>query len=82
MVSNKRKYSDKADFLASELLRIQNTSRIPGLFPRNFDGTCDEGLCDLNPGNAQFFTTASGADSSYEYFVKASHMLVPFHASC
>ncbi|KPI44291.1 Endoplasmic reticulum mannosyl-oligosaccharide 1,2-alpha-mannosidase [Cyphellophora attinorum] len=73
MVSGKRKWSDRADFAAQELLRVQNKSRIPGLWPRNFDGTCDQGLCDLTDG-PQFYTTASGADSSYEYFVK-THLL-------
>lgn len=77
LVSGKRKWADHQGWLTEQLERVQMQSRMKGLWPRNFDGhTCEVGICDLNQadGGAQFFTTASGADSSYEYLVKG-HLL-------
>lgn len=53
--------------------RLQKKSFIPGLWPKFFDGTCEQGLCD-SFSDSQFFPVGSGADSAYEYLVK-SHLL-------
>lgn len=71
IVSGEQKFARQARFLAAEMDRVQQSSNIPGLWPQFFDGTCADGLCDLDSGH-QTFTLGSAADSAYEYLVKVS----------
>jgi mannosyl-oligosaccharide alpha-1,2-mannosidase len=73
IVTGEEKFARQARFLAAEMDRVQESSNIPGLFPQFFDGTCADGLCDLNSKQShQTFTLGSAADSAYEYLVKVS----------
>jgi len=74
MVSGDQKWASKIEFLSKAMERLQDSSHIPGMWPKFFDGTCSEGVCDLDPQNWQWFTMGSGTDSAYEYIVK-SHLL-------
>jgi hypothetical protein len=67
------KWAGQVAFMSKELQRTQDSTNIPGLWPKFFDGSCEDGICDLRKGETQWFTMGSGTDSTYEYLPKVSN---------